>query len=81
MEAYKLWRERNPMTRTNIDAKTLLIQQNYMLKAKRITAVEIDGITENIRLKIKDDTEEHKRNEWRHNGYNCKRAPEEIPRK
>jgi len=50
-EAYKLWRERNPMTRMNVDAKGLLNQKNYILKAKRITAVEIDEIEENIRLK------------------------------
>ena len=44
----KLWRERererererNPVTRTNMDAKALLNQKNYILKAKRITAVE-----------------------------------------
>jgi len=58
-EAYKLWRERNPMTRMNIDAKALLNQKNYILKAKRITAVELDEIKENIRLKIGDDTEDY----------------------
>jgi hypothetical protein len=57
-EAYKLWRERNPMTRMNIDAKALLNQKNYTLKTKRITAVEIDEI-KNIRLKIGDDTEDY----------------------
>ena len=35
-EVYKLWRERNPVTRMNIDAKALL-NQNYILKAQRIT--------------------------------------------
>ena len=54
-EAYKLWRERNPMTRMNIDAKALL-NQNYILKSKRIMAVEIDEIKQNIRLKIGNDT-------------------------
>jgi len=49
-ETYELWRERNPMTRMNIDAKALLNQKNYILKVKRITAVEIDDIKENIRL-------------------------------
>jgi len=33
-EAYKLWRERNPITRMNIDAKAVLNQKNYILKAK-----------------------------------------------
>ena len=47
-EAYKLWRDRNPMTRSNIDAKALLNQKNYILRAKSTTAVEIDGIIENI---------------------------------
>jgi len=34
-EKYKLWRDRNPMTRLNIDAKALLNQKNYILRAKR----------------------------------------------
>jgi len=51
-DAYKLWRERNAVTRMNIDAKALLNQKNYILKAKRIMAVEIDEIKENIRLKM-----------------------------
>ena len=58
-EAYKLWRERNRMTRMNIDAKALVNQKNYILKAKRITTVEIDEIKEKIRLKIGDDTEDY----------------------
>jgi len=58
-EAYKLWRERNPMTRISIVAKALLNQRNYILKAKRITDVEIDQIKENIRLKVRDDTEDY----------------------
>jgi hypothetical protein len=58
-EAYKLWRERNPVTRINMDAKTLLNQKSYILKAKRIMAVEIDEMKENIRLKIGNDTEEY----------------------
>ena len=40
--------------------KTLLNQKNYILRAKRITDVEIDGLIENIRLKIGDDTDDHK---------------------
>jgi len=47
------------MTRLNIDAKALLNQKNYILRAKRIMDVEIDGIIENIRLKIGNDTEDH----------------------
>ena len=47
------------MTRLNIDAKALLNQKNYMLRAKRITAVEIDGIIENIRLKTGNDPEDY----------------------
>ena len=58
-EAYKLWRERNTITRMNIDAKALLNQKNYFLTANRITAVEIDEIKENIRLKIRNDTEDY----------------------
>lgn len=33
--AYELWRERNPKRRINVDAKLLLNQKNYILKAKR----------------------------------------------
>jgi len=58
-EAYKFWRERNPMTKMSIDSKVLLNRKNYILKAKRITAVEIDDMKENIRLKIGDDTEDY----------------------
>ena len=43
----------------NIDAKALLKQKDYILKAKRITAVEIDETKENIRLKIGDDTQDY----------------------
>jgi len=43
----------------NIDAKALLNQKNYVLKAQRIMTVEIDEIKENIRLKIGDDTEDY----------------------
>ena len=37
----------------------MLNQKNYILRAKTITAIEIDRIIENIRLKIGDDTEDH----------------------
>jgi len=47
------------MPRMNIDAKALLNQKNYILKAKRITAVVIGKIKENNRLKIGDDTEDY----------------------
>jgi ABC-type uncharacterized transport system auxiliary subunit len=38
---YELQRERNPTTRIRIDARLLLNQKNYIIKAKRITTVEI----------------------------------------
>jgi len=44
-EVYKLWRERSPVTRMNIDAKALFNQKN-ILKAKRIPAIGIDEIKE-----------------------------------
>jgi hypothetical protein len=50
--AYEVWSERNPKTRTNVDAKLLLNQKNYILKAKRIPVVDIDDIQESIRHKI-----------------------------
>ena len=46
-------------SKTQNNAKALLNQKNYILRAKRITDVEIDGIIENIRLKIGDDSEDH----------------------
>jgi len=58
-EAYKLWRERNPMMRMNIDAKALLNQKKYILNAKRIMAVEIDKIEEIIKLKIRNDIKDY----------------------
>ena len=42
-----------------MDAKGLLNQENYNLKAKRISAVGIYEVKENIRLKIEDDTGEY----------------------
>jgi len=56
-EVYKLWRERNPIARINLDAKALFNQKN-ILKAQRLTAVEIDEIRENIRLEI-ESTEDY----------------------
>jgi hypothetical protein len=58
-KAYKLWRDRNPATRRNMDAKALFNHKNYILKAKRITAVETGQIKENIRLNVGEDTENH----------------------
>ena len=58
-EVYKLWRERNPVARINLEAKALLNQKNYILKAQRLTAVEIDEIRENIRLEIGETTEDY----------------------
>jgi len=43
----------------NIDAKALLNQKNYILKSKRMMAVEFDEIKENIRLKIENDIEDY----------------------
>ena len=57
-EAYKLQRERNLVTRMNIDAKDLFNQKNYIFKAKRIPAIETDKIKESVRLEIEDDTED-----------------------
>jgi len=39
-------RKQYPMTRINTDATFLLKQKNYVLKAKRITTVQIDEIKE-----------------------------------
>ena len=58
-EVYKVWRERNPVARINLDARALLNQKNYILKAERLMAVEIDEIRENIRLEIGEATEDY----------------------
>jgi hypothetical protein len=42
--AYELWRKRNTNLRTNMDAKLLLNQKNYILQNKKITDTEIDEI-------------------------------------
>ena len=47
------------MARINLDAKALLNQKNYILKAQSLTAVEIDEIRENIRLEIGEATEDY----------------------
>ena len=57
-EAYKLWRERNPVTTMNIDANALFKQKNYILKSKRIPAIELDEMKENVRLETGDGTED-----------------------
>ena len=51
--------ERNPVARINLDAKAMLNQKNYILKAQRLTAVKIDEIIENIRLEIGEATEDY----------------------
>jgi len=43
----------------NIDAKALLNQKNYIIKAQRITTIEIDEIKESISLKIGVETEDY----------------------
>ena len=52
-------RERNPVARINLDAKALLNQKKYILKAQRLTAVEIDEIRETIRLEIGEAIEDY----------------------
>ena len=47
------------MARINLDTKALLNQKNYILKAQRLTAVEIDEIRENIRFEIGEATEDY----------------------
>jgi len=58
-EVYKLWRERKPVTKMNIDAKALFNQKNYISKAPRITSAEIDELKEFIRLRTGEDTEDY----------------------
>jgi hypothetical protein len=48
-----------PIDENEYGCKVLLNQKNCILKAKTITAVKIDEMKENIRLKIGDDTEDY----------------------
>ena len=57
--AYKLWKKCNTKSRIHVDAKHLLNQKNYIYKAKRITPTESYEISENITLKILNNTEDH----------------------
>jgi hypothetical protein len=52
-----------PNDENEYNSNALLYKKNDILKAKRITAVKIDEIKENIRLKTRDDTEDHKSSE------------------
>jgi len=74
-EAYRLWRERNPVTRMNMNAKIFLRENNYILKAKRITAVEIEEIKKILDRRV------HKRSEWRQKGCKYYGAPNVRPQK
>jgi len=58
-EDYKLWRERKAVLRINLDAKALLNQKNYILKAQILTDVEIVEIRENIGFQIGEATEDY----------------------
>ena len=58
-EVHELRRERNPVARINMEAKVLLNQKNYILKAQRLTTVEIEKLREIIKLKIGEATENY----------------------
>jgi hypothetical protein len=64
--AYELWRKRNPNLRTNMDAKLLLNQKNYIIR-KKITDTEIDEIKESFRPRMQDNTEDQLREEQTNN--------------
>ena len=81
-EVYELCRERNPVARINMDAKVLLNQKNYILKAQILTTVEIEKLSEIIRIKIWEKP--HKITERRRkgqNGFKWYRIPQEKVRK
>jgi hypothetical protein len=65
--AYKLWRKRNPNFRTNMDAKLLLNQKNYISKNKKITDTETDEIKESFRPRKQDNMEDQIREEQTNN--------------
>jgi hypothetical protein len=55
---YELCRKRNPNLRTNMDAKLLLNQKNYILRNKKVTDTEIDEIKESFIPRMQDNTED-----------------------
>jgi hypothetical protein len=66
----------------NIDAKCLFNQKKYIYKAKRILAIETDKIKKNVRLKIKDGTEDYTNKlDSCKRDTNCYRTPEQRLRK
>ena len=68
------------MMRMNMDAKGLLKQKNYILKAKRLTDVEVDEIKKNTRLKLEDDKEDRTKEVKGDKMDTNVREPEERPR-
>jgi hypothetical protein len=59
--------ERNPNLRTNMDAKLLLNQKNYILRNKKITDTEIDEIKESFTPHLQDNAEDQLREEQTNN--------------
>jgi len=49
----------DPSHENEYRCKALFNQKNYILKAKRIPAIEIDEMKENVRLQIEDDTDDY----------------------
>ena len=43
-ETYRIWRQRNPNVRPNMDANKIASQRRYIEKNKKLTAIEIDRI-------------------------------------
>ena len=47
-ETYRIWRQRNPNVRPNMDANKIASQRRYIEKNKKLTAIEIDQIKAQI---------------------------------
>ena len=43
-ETYRIWRQRNPNARPNMDANKIASQRRYIEKNNKLTAIEIDQI-------------------------------------
>lgn len=53
---YKYWRQRNPDSRTNIDANKLQNQRRYIETNKKISADDIKTIIENVNIEIEKES-------------------------
>ena len=67
-ENNEIWRQRNPESRTYIDAKKLMNQKNYIMKHNKITEMEIEEIKKELQANQISNLEERDEEELEHLG-------------